>query len=119
MIVEEIPAALAGERIDRIVALVTGASRSDATGLVPAGAVSVDGEVATSGKVRLREGQVVAIDETMLPVPARPVTDPTVEVRVVHVDDDHDVGLDTGGRRPIQVLHRLDAETPDHPLIDE
>jgi len=88
MIVEEIPAALAGERLDRIVALVTQASRSDSTGLVNAGAVTVDGAVATSGKVRLREGQVVAIDETKLPVPLRPEADPSVDVPVVHVDDD-------------------------------
>ena len=88
MIVEEIPAALAGERLDRVVALVTEASRSDSTGLVNAGAVTVDGAVATSGKVRLREGQVVAIDETKLPVPLRPAPDPSVDVPVVHVDDD-------------------------------
>src|SRR6478672_11615170 len=88
MIVEEIPAALAGERLDRVVALVTQASRSDSTGLVNAGAVTVDGAVATSGKVRLREGQVVAIDETRLPVPLRPEADPSVDVPVVHVDDD-------------------------------
>ncbi len=88
MIVEEIPAALAGERIDRVVALVTQASRADSTGLVNAGAVTVDGEVATSGKVRLREGQVVAIDETKLPVPLRPAPDPSIDVPVVHIDDD-------------------------------
>ena len=36
---EEIPPALAGERLDRIVALVTDASRSDAAALVSAGGV--------------------------------------------------------------------------------
>jgi 23S rRNA pseudouridine1911/1915/1917 synthase len=87
VIVEEIPAALAGERIDRIVALVTHASRSEAAGLVEAGAVSVDGEPAVSGKVRVREGQVVTIDETLLPTPPRPVADETVEVHIVHTDE--------------------------------
>ena len=88
MIAEEIPAALAGERIDRIVALVTAASRAESAGLIEAGAVTVDGEVATSGKVRVREGQRVVIDETKLPAAPRPQPDPAVEVHVVHADDD-------------------------------
>ena len=37
MIEEEIPAALAGERLDRIVSLITECSRSDAAVLVAAG----------------------------------------------------------------------------------
>src|SRR3954447_18811158 len=85
--VEESPGALAGERIARIVPLVTHASRSEAAGLVEAGAVSVDGEPAVSGKVRVREGQVVTIDETLLPIPPRPVADETVEVHIVHTDE--------------------------------
>ncbi|MFT3854831.1 MAG: RluA family pseudouridine synthase [Ilumatobacteraceae bacterium] len=88
MISEEIPAALAGERIDRVVALVTQASRADAAGLIEAAAVTVDGEVATSGKVRVREGQRIVVDETKLPVPPRPAADPSVAVHVVHADDD-------------------------------
>ena len=88
MIVEEIPAALAGERLDRIVALVTEASRADAAHLVESGAVTVDGKPATSGKVRLREAQVVAIDESLLPTAARPSADASIELVVVHEDDD-------------------------------
>ena len=49
MIREEIPAALAGERLDRIVALLTDASRSDAAALVAAGGARLDGVVAMSG----------------------------------------------------------------------
>ena len=72
MIVEEIPAALAGERIDR-------SSRSSPRPAAPrrprwstpARSPST-ARSATSGKVRVREGQVVAIDETQLPVPLRP-----------------------------------------------
>jgi len=77
VIVEEIPAALAGERIDRVVALVTQASRSEAAGLIEAGAVTVDGLPPASGKVRVREGQRVVVDETQLPVAPRPAADPT------------------------------------------
>src|SRR6478672_6823848 len=113
MIVEEIPAALAGERLDRVVALVTQASRSDSTGLVNAGAVTVDGAVATSGKVRLREGQVVAIDETRLPVPLRPEADPSVDVPVVHVDDDIIV-ID----KPAGIVVHPGAGHPDGTLVN-
>ncbi|HEX2783788.1 MAG TPA: RluA family pseudouridine synthase [Ilumatobacteraceae bacterium] len=88
MIREEIPPALAGERLDRIVALVTDASRSDAAALVAAGGVQVDGEMVTSGKVRLQLGQVIDVDESKLPLPDLPAPDPTVEFRVVYDDDD-------------------------------
>ena len=62
MIRETIPSALAGERLDRVVALLTDASRSDAALLVAGGGASIDGAVVTSGKVRLAEGQTVEID---------------------------------------------------------
>ena len=47
------------------------------------------------------------------------VPGPRLRDRVGDVDDDHEVGLDTGGRRPIHGYHRVHAETPDDPLIDE
>lgn len=88
LIVEVIPAALGGERLDRIVSLVTGASRSDAAVLVATGGASVDGDVVTSGKVRLAEGQEVVLDPAFLPQARLPEPDPSVEVRVVHADAD-------------------------------
>ncbi len=87
MIAEEIPAALAGERLDRIVALVTEASRAEAADLVAGGGVTVDGVPAASGKVRLRAGQVVSIDESLLPTAEPPQADPSIELALVHVDD--------------------------------
>ena len=88
MIVEVVPAALAGERLDRIVALVLDVSRSVATAVVEAGGVIVDGEPATSGKIRLDEGQEVRVDPDAQPVDEPPGPDPSVEFGVVHVDDD-------------------------------
>ena len=88
LLTETIPAALSGERLDRVVALVVGCSRSEATGLVAQGAVTVDGETVPTGKLRLREGQVVVVDPTLLPVPVGPQADPSVVFRVVHEDDD-------------------------------
>jgi hypothetical protein len=77
VIVETVPAALDGQRLDRIVALVADVSRSDAAVVVAAGGVEVDGEVATSGKVRLVEGQQVTVDTAHVPTVALPVADPT------------------------------------------
>ena len=56
MIADEVPAALDGERLDRVVALLADVSRSVAAELIAGGAVHVDGDVATSGKVRLTVG---------------------------------------------------------------
>ena len=88
VIVETVPAALAGERLDRIVALVLDVSRSVATAVIGAGGVTVDDVEATSGKVRLDEGQVVTVDPDAVPVDEPPGPDPNVQFAVVHVDDD-------------------------------
>lgn len=85
---EEIPSALDGERLDRVVALLTGASRSVATAAVDNGGVLVDGVVATSGKVRLKAGQRVAVSEIAIPVPVAPEADPSVPITVVYEDAD-------------------------------
>ena len=86
-IVEAIPAALAGERLDRIVALLLDVSRSAATAVLVAGGVTVDDEPAPSGKIRLVEGQVVVVDPDAVPVDEPPQADPTVEFDVIHEDD--------------------------------
>lgn len=85
---DEIPESLAGERLDRIVSLLADVSRSDASTMVANRGVTVDGEPATSGKVRLRAGQVVEIDPDSRPVVAPPGPDASIEVRVVYSDDD-------------------------------
>jgi 23S rRNA pseudouridine1911/1915/1917 synthase len=84
---EHVPAALAGERLDRIVALVADVSRSAAAALVDAGGVRVDGAPAPSGKVRLAEGARVEIDPALLPRSAAPEPEAGVVFDVVHADD--------------------------------
>ena len=88
MIDEEIPAALDGERLDRIVAIITGSSRADASVLVAAGGAQVEGEVVVSGKVRLHQGQHVSVDPRLLPQLPVPQPDPSIEFTVVYADDD-------------------------------
>ena len=93
MIHEEIPPALAGERLDRIVALVTEASRADAATLVAIGGVLVDGTVVTSGKQRLQLGQIIDVDESRLPTTDLPVADASVTYTVVY-EDEHVIVVD-------------------------
>jgi 23S rRNA pseudouridine1911/1915/1917 synthase len=86
---EPIPAALDGERLDRVVALVTGLSRAEATDAIAAGSVVLDGAVATSGKVRVRADQELAIDAATGPrTPVPPAAEPDVALVVVHSDTD-------------------------------
>jgi 23S rRNA pseudouridine1911/1915/1917 synthase len=87
VIVETVPAALAGERLDRIVALIGDLSRSEAAATIEAGGVRVDGSPAGSGKVRLLEGQLVEVDPAAVPQPSLPTADPSVVFGVVHVDE--------------------------------
>jgi 23S rRNA pseudouridine1911/1915/1917 synthase len=90
---EEIPEALAGERVDRIVAMLTGLSRAFASDLVAAGAVRVDGDVELSGKTRLAVGQVIDVEVPPDAGAPLPKADPSIEVRVVH-QDDHVIVID-------------------------
>lgn len=88
MIVEEsIPAALAGERLDRVVSIIADISRSEARELVAAGGAKVDGVDAPNGKVRLTEGQVVLVDLDKIPVAELPKPDPSVPVEVLYEDE--------------------------------
>lgn len=86
IVTEEIPAALAGERVDRIVSLVADVSRSQARELVAAGGVTVDGAPARSGKLRLVEGQTVTVDLSMIPKEELPSADASVLFGVLHED---------------------------------
>jgi 23S rRNA pseudouridine1911/1915/1917 synthase len=89
MIVRDVvPEAMAGERLDRILAMVTGVSRSEVAALIDEGAVRVDGAVASSRSVRLAEGTHVEIDVPDRAEAARLVAEPEVVVPVVHEDDD-------------------------------
>jgi 23S rRNA pseudouridine1911/1915/1917 synthase len=83
-----VPSALAGERIDRVVALLTGSTRAEASDLIAGAAVKIDGVVATKGSVRVSEGS--AIEVTISAPAAREVlaADPSVAVVVVHEDAD-------------------------------
>lgn len=84
---EIVPDALAGQRLDRVVSMVAGCSRSSASTWIDQGLVQVNGEVAT-----LRSLRMVAEDQVDIAAPEEvdrsPIADPSVEVPVVYVDDD-------------------------------
>lgn len=83
-----IPESLAGERLDRVVAMLCELSRHDAAGLVDAGEIRVDGRVQPRRSTRLAAGQLLELDVPEAAAAVTVVADPAVVVDVVHVDDD-------------------------------
>jgi 23S rRNA pseudouridine1911/1915/1917 synthase len=81
-----VPEALAGERVDRALALLTGWSRSAVRTLIDDGAVTVDGRPVPR-RARLDAGAILAWSDAP-PRPELPGPDPSVDVRVAYEDDD-------------------------------
>ena len=87
-VVETVPGPLGGERIDRVVAMITGASRSEVGTWLDAGQVRHNGVVASTRSVRVAEGDELQVDVDLDAPPAELSPEPEVEVPVVYVDDD-------------------------------
>jgi 23S rRNA pseudouridine1911/1915/1917 synthase len=83
-----VPAALAGERVDRVVALLTGRPRRQVDDLIGAGEVRLGGRVVTSRSVKVRAGDSLWVAETAVASPAGLSPDPSVDVTVVWEDAD-------------------------------
>ena len=81
-----IPPALAGERIDRAVATLTGWTRREVQDLLADGAVLVDGAVVVKSH-KLIGGEVVELLAEP-PAPGLPTADPGIPVDVRYEDDD-------------------------------
>ncbi len=84
---ETIPAALAGERVDKVVALLTGLPRSEIAALVAAGAVRVGERAVGTRSRRLAEGDVLQVDMPEAAAVEPLAAEPAVAVDVVHEDD--------------------------------
>ena len=80
-----VPASLAGERVDRAVALLTGWSRSDVAALIDAGAVRIGGRPVAKSR-RLAEGEEVEVEGE--PEEDAPPGPEPVDFTVVYADDD-------------------------------
>lgn len=87
-VVETVPGPLDGERIDRVVAMVTGASRAQVAQWLEAGLVRRNGAVASSRSARLSAGDLVEVDVDLDAPAAVLVPEPDVVVPIVYVDDD-------------------------------
>ncbi len=85
--IEVVPAALAGERVDRVVSLLTGMTRSQVAALVDEGAVSLDRVAVRTRSHRVSEGETLEVPDA----PTAPLAglEPEADVvfSVVHVDD--------------------------------
>ena len=85
---DTIPAALTGERVDRVVATLAAVSRRVAAELVENGAVTLDGATVTAGSTKVHEGQRIEITVAIAPEPRALAADASVELTVVFADDD-------------------------------
>jgi 23S rRNA pseudouridine1911/1915/1917 synthase len=83
-----IPTALAGERVDRAVALLGGLTRAEVAELVRAGRVRLSGAPVSTRSRRVAGGEELEVDLPSRGPPNGVGADPTVDVRVVHADDD-------------------------------
>jgi 23S rRNA pseudouridine1911/1915/1917 synthase len=118
---ETVPAALDGQRLDRVVAMVTGRSRAEAAALVDAGAVAVGGRAVTARTYRVSEGDLLDVPGAEPVADVELVADPAVPVPVVHEDEhllvvDKPAGLVVhpgAGRSGGTLVHGLLARYPE------
>ena len=85
---ESVPAALDGQRVDRVVAMLTGLPRADVAELVANGAVRVNDRAVTKPSLKVAAGDVVDVDVPEVADAGSLVAEAGVEVPLVHVDDD-------------------------------
>jgi 23S rRNA pseudouridine1911/1915/1917 synthase len=106
-----VPDALAGERVDRAVALLTGWTRREVQELVASGAVLVDGEPVAKSR-KLEAGSVIEVlaEPTVAGLPA---PEPDIDVVVRHEDPDIVVVA-----KPAGVVVHPGAGHPDGTLVN-
>lgn len=84
----EIPGPLDGERVDRVLSATFDVSRSVARNAVENGKISLNGKVVVRGSERVETGDLLALEEALVPVQMPPPTsDPTVKFPVVYDDE--------------------------------
>ncbi|MDA8035166.1 MAG: RluA family pseudouridine synthase [Actinomycetota bacterium] len=86
-----VPGTLAGERVDRVVALLSGRSRAEVAELVAAGAVQLDGAPVSSRHRRVVAGEVLSVGDGPAAAAPSAVPSPAPEVAVTVVYEDADL----------------------------
>jgi len=120
LIEESVPAAFDGDRIDRVVAAMTGLSRAAVGRLVGSRDVQINAKPVKAGSTRVREGDMIRV---VVPEPTdpRPEPDPNVDFEVVYEDEhllvvDKPAGLVVhpgAGHAASTLVHGLVARFPE------
>jgi 23S rRNA pseudouridine1911/1915/1917 synthase len=84
----EVPPALAGERLDKIVAIMVGATRERVSAAIDDGHVTIDGVVVTKASKRVAEGVAIDCDVDFMVQAVQLVGDASVPFTVVYEDAD-------------------------------
>jgi 23S rRNA pseudouridine1911/1915/1917 synthase len=82
-----VPALLAGERIDKVIATMAEATRHDVAEAIGSGRVTVGEKPVLKPSRRVVEGETIEVAGSLHPLPIALVGDPTVPFRVVYEDD--------------------------------
>ena len=85
---ETVPSPLDGERIDRVVAMMTGASRSQVVEWLDAGLIMRNSVVVTTRSNRVVEGDVIDLDVDLDAAPPELIPEPDIDIPIVYLDDD-------------------------------
>ena len=112
MIDEILPDALDGERLDRVVAMLDGCSRSVAAAMIADGKVAIDGDAVTQRSLRLTAGQRVVFAPTEIEVVTLDA-DADVEFDVVY-SDEHVIVVN----KPAGLIVHPGAGRPDKTLVN-
>ena len=86
--IELVPDPLDGERIDRVVSMLLGLSRSSAASAVSSGLVRLDGTVVAKASQRVATGQELVVQDSALDPEPDLAPDSSVPVNLLHVDAD-------------------------------
>jgi 23S rRNA pseudouridine1911/1915/1917 synthase len=124
--IEVIPPALEGERVDRVIALLTGLTRAEVALAVEQGAVRVGGRPVRARSRRVSAGETLEFDIPEPPGPVGLLPDLAVDVSVVYADDqvivvDKPAGLVVhpgAGHQSATLVHGLLARFPDLAAMD-
>jgi 23S rRNA pseudouridine1911/1915/1917 synthase len=85
---ERVPAALDGQRVDRVVAMLTGLPRAEVADLITSGAVRINERVVAKPSTKLRADDDVAVDLAARADVVELEAEPDVDIPIVFVDDD-------------------------------
>jgi 23S rRNA pseudouridine1911/1915/1917 synthase len=109
---EMIPASLAGERVDRVIASLTGMARSTVAELIESGSVLVDGKPVKNRGQKVEEAQVLEF-EMLTPDEQMPVPQADVAFDVLY-QDEHIVVVD----KPAGLVVHPGSGNPDKTLVN-